>query len=226
MSGLRAVCLTSGGLDSAVALVALKRNPAIESITAVWVNYGQANRTRERRAASDVARLTHVGGRSAEFEVVDVEVPCRALWSSTSLCSGAGIPDARPGTPNVDAMFVPGRNTILVSLGLAVAQRIGARLLVIGVHGGDHVNFLDCRPDWVQAMSGVAALHGVMLNAPFAHLRKADIVRMGHDMGIPWNLTWSCYRGGSVHCGRCPACLARKDAFQEAEVLDALVFVR
>lgn len=222
---MKAVVLTSGGLDSAVALVSTKRDPGVESVTALWVDYGQGNRNRERRAASDMARMTHAGGRTADFMEVDVRQAMMPIWQSRPLLSGQGIPEHLPGHTSVDEMFVPGRNTVLVSLGLALAQSIGARLLVLGVHGGDYANFMDCRPDWAHAAAALCALHGVLLNTPLLHLSKREVVEMGARLKVPFSLTWSCYRSGSVHCGKCPACLSRKDAFQSTDILDPLLFL-
>lgn len=223
---MKAVVLTSGGIDSAVALLSAKRDPGVEFITALWVDYGQGNRTRERRAASDISRLTYCGGRAAEFVAVDIHETMRPIWQSKPLLSGQGIPDARPGDISVDQMFVPGRNTVLLSLGLALAQSIDARLLVLGIHGGDYANFMDCRPDWAREAAALCALHGVLLNTPLLHLSKREVVELGASLKLPFNLTWSCYRGGPVHCGACPACLSRKDAFEEAGILDPLLFVQ
>ncbi len=121
------------------------------------------------------------------------------------------------------ATVVPNRNMILLALaaGWAISQKADA--IAYAAHGGDHAIYPDCRPEFAEAMRhaiGLADWHRVELLRPFVTLTKADIVRRGAELGAPLGSTWSCYRGGARHCGRCGTCVERREAFALAGVPD------
>jgi len=124
---------------------------------------------------------------------------------------------------------VPNRNAIMfaIAFGLAAANREDA--VAVAVHGGDHFIYPDCRPAFVDAFAAMQrwALDGmgnVAFRAPFLHFGKAEIVRAGAGLGVPFAETWSCYKGGARHCGRCGTCVERREAFHLAEVDDPTAY--
>jgi 7-cyano-7-deazaguanine synthase len=119
---------------------------------------------------------------------------------------------------------VPNRNMILLAVAIGHAIASGADAVAYGAHAGDHAVYPDCRPAFAEAMAEAAGLchydPGVTLLRPFIDRTKADIVRLGAALGVPFALTWSCYEGGVRHCGRCGTCVERREAFTLAGVPD------
>jgi len=123
---------------------------------------------------------------------------------------------------------VPFRNAILLSIACGIAESRGAEGLVIAAHGGDHAIYPDCRPEFAEALDRAVRLadrHEVRLERPFVKMDKADIVRRGAELDVPFGLTWSCYVGGERHCGKCGTCVERKEAFRLAGVADPADYV-
>lgn len=184
------VLLASGGLDSSL-LAAMYPDTLHLS-----VDYGQDHR-RELAAAAAVA--AHYGA-----EHLVMVAPFGPLVRSAI----TGGPGHKVGTDTV----VPARNSILLSLALAVAVDRGAESILIGANLDDSEHYLDCRPEFIVAFGRVAGLHGVILRAPLLSSTKADIGRRARALGVPVELTWSCYLDGPAPCGACGACLTRKEA--------------
>lgn len=208
-----AVVLLSGGVDSTTAL-AHTVDSGCEVRAAVFVDYGQRN-LREWKSAEDVAQL---------YKVPLLPLNLRAFGSSVAsviTLSDAELPPGHYTESTMGATVVPGRNAVMLSAAAGIAASQGAQALVIAVHAGDHPVYADCQPEFIRAMSVALGLgYGVGLSAPFVHATKADIVRRGTELGAPLYLTWSCYDGGAVHCGRCGTCVERQQAFHLAGVPD------
>lgn len=118
---------------------------------------------------------------------------------------------------------VPNRNMILLAVAIAKAVSVGARFVAYGAHAGDHAIYPDCRPEFVEAMktaAGLADWTKVEILAPFIKSTKADIAKTGARLGVPFEMTWSCYKGGEIHCGKCGTCTERREAFQLAKIDD------
>ena len=154
----------------------------------------------------------------------------RLRWILTDVrsgCSGRGRPEGV--IPNT---YVPARNTIFLSFALAYAEVRDAEAIVLGINALDYSGYPDCRPEYLEAMSRVARLatrQGVegrppQLLAPLIELSKAEIVRLGSDLGVPWELTWSCYLGGDLACGVCDSCRLRLKGFEEAGMQDPVEY--
>lgn len=205
-----AVVVFSGGLDSTVTLA-----QAVEEvsgpITALSFAYGQRHESSETRAALEIAGHYGVG-----FKSIDLA----GLLHSRSLLSNSPeeIPEGEYGLDNLPSTEVRGRNLLFASL--AVAQVEEGASVWLGVHGGDHDLYPDCRPAFWDGLVPVVAGLGVSLRVPFLRSSKAEIVRKGAALDAPLHLTWSCYNGGAQHCGRCATCLERRAAFEEAGVAD------
>jgi 7-cyano-7-deazaguanine synthase len=131
----------------------------------------------------------------------------------------------------IPSTYVPARNTIFLSFAFSYADAAGAEAVVIGANAVDYSGYPDCRPDYLKSMERSAKLgtrsgsegRGIRILSPLVHLSKAQIIRLGNRLGVPYGLTWSCYQGGKRPCGRCDSCLLREKGFQEAGVPDPLV---
>jgi 7-cyano-7-deazaguanine synthase len=123
---------------------------------------------------------------------------------------------------------VPFRNAVMLSIATGFAESAGAEGLVIAAHGGDHAIYPDCREEFMQAMGDAMRLGtyaGIQLLRPFITMNKARIAATGRDLGIDFAQTWSCYKGGAVHCGTCGTCVERREAFINAGISDPTSYV-
>lgn len=214
--------LLSGGLDSCTAAAWAKSQGY--AIDAVSFDYGQRHR-RELTAARAVAKALHVRSHRV------LKLPIGQLGASALTDKTIPVADApAKGTigAKIPATYVPARNTIFLSFGLACAEVGGASAIVIGANALDYSGYPDCRPEYLSAFEAMANLatkagvegRGVRILAPLLEMGKADIVRLGTRLGAPLHLTWSCYRGGARPCGRCESCVLRRKGFQQAGVSD------
>jgi 7-cyano-7-deazaguanine synthase len=228
----RAVCLVSGGMDSAVAL-AEARAGGLEAY-ALTVRYGQRH-AHELAAAAEVARS--LGAR--EHRVVSVSLD---VIGGSALTGAIDVPKDRERGEighGVPATYVPARNTVFLSLALGWAEVLGARDLFLGVNAVDYSGYPDCRPEFLEQFERLASLataagteQGAQfrIHAPLLRLSKADIVRRGRELGVDFSLTHTCYdpveRAGAVlACGRCDACRLRLEGFRAAGVRDPIRYV-
>jgi len=212
-----AVCLLSGGLDSAVLLwhaIQAKWDPI-----ALSINYDQ----RHKRELLYARQLTSVAG----VEHIVLELPqLREVLSKSALTSDEiAVPNGHYAAENMKITVVPNRNMILLSIAGGLAVSRGCRYVVFAAHSGDHMIYPDCTPEFIAAaqramLLGTAGEDEVLLNAPFEPFSKADIVRYGAELHVPFQLTWSCYNGGYKHCGKCGTCTERREAFVLAGVTD------
>lgn len=225
---MRAVVLLSGGLDSYTAAAVARRDGY--DLFALTVSYGQTH-VRELESARAVAKAL---GVTRHIEL-DVDL---AGFGGSSLVGEGAVPKDRPeldGQTHTDAgeipaTYVPARNTIFLSLALAWAEVTGSEAIVIGVNALDYSGYPDCRPEYLEAFARLAALAtraGVegrpfRVLAPLLHLSKAEIIRLGGDLGLDYGLTHSCYAPTPQGrpCGRCDSCRLRAKGFAEAGVED------
>lgn len=216
-----ALVVLSGGLDSTVCM-AVARRDGFGRLLAVTFDYGQRHRVELGRAAS-VA-----GVFGAEHLVVGLDM---REWGGSALTDRAvEVPPAAPAgaAGGIPATYVPARNLIFLSLAAGIAEARNAGTVYLGVNAVDYSGYPDCRPAFVDAFRATAALalkRGVEgdpldVRTPLIDLTKADIVRLGVDLGAPLDLTWSCYREGPAPCGDCDSCALRARGFAEAGVAD------
>ncbi len=216
---MKAVVLLSGGLDSSTCLALAVRELGAGEVLALSVSYGQKH-AREVRAARDVA---------AHYQVAleHLDLSCCFARSTSSLLdhSSEDIPHEdyaaqlqdRPG--GLVSTYVPFRNGLMLSAAAAWAQSAGAERIIYGAHADDAAGraYPDCSPEFVRLMGGAireGTGGGMILEAPFLNSTKADIVRTGLELGVPYELTWSCYEGGKHPCGVCGTCRDRIRAFR------------
>jgi 7-cyano-7-deazaguanine synthase len=213
------VAVVSGGLDSAV--LAHHLGDEGWALRLVSFDYGQRHRVELEHAAAMAA------GMGAQHDVVDLR-SVGALLSGSALTDDAvEVPDGHYTAESMKTTVVANRNAIfaMVATGVAVAEGAGA--VGLGIHAGDHAIYPDCRPPFVAAAEHLAKVanegfvtEGFQLLAPFLAWSKADIVRRGAELDVPFAATWSCYKGGAVHCGTCGTCVERIEAFELAGVPD------
>lgn len=216
--GEKAVCLISGGMDSAVA-AAIAKHEGYKIYTVIF-NYGQRNK-KELETAKEIAKWL-----GAEHKILDVDL--RQIGGS-ALTDNIEVPEEAEGIP---VTYVPARNTIFLSFALAYAEVIDADYIFIGVNAVDYSGYPDCRPEYIEAfqkMANLATKRGVegrpiKIKAPLLYLSKVEIVKKGYELGVPFEKTWSCYREGEKACGRCPSCKLRMKAFEEAGVRDPIEY--
>lgn len=215
---MKAIVSLSGGLDSTVLLGYAAHQWDANSILACSFNYGQRH-VKELSAAAAVAAFYDV-----EHIVFDLR-PVTAFWGSdSSLLFGSEVPHGHYAEDTMKQTIVPNRNMIFASIATGLAVSRGADTICLAVHGGDHFVYPDCRPEFMSAMSEAIRLGNpdanLELYAPFIWKTKADIARIGESLNVPMALSWSCYEGGDLHCGRCGTCVERIEAFRIAGVPD------
>jgi 7-cyano-7-deazaguanine synthase len=143
------------------------------------------------------------------------------------LKSGGAIPDGHYEEPSMKSTVVPFRNGIMLAVSCGLAESLEADALVIAAHSGDHAIYPDCREPFMEAMAA-AMKHGtyasIELLRPFIDCDKTEIVRRGEALTVDYAMTWSCYKGGEIHCGKCGTCVERQEAFRLAGVADPTVY--
>ena len=144
-------------------------------------------------------------------------------FKSSLLEGGEEIPEGHYADENMKSTVVPFRNGIMLSIAVGIAESNGLKYVMMANHGGDHTIYPDCTPAFVEAFD-LAACAGtyvnVRLRSPYTNITKADIAQRGKALGINYAETWSCYKGGEHHCGRCGTCVERREAFQLADIVD------
>ena len=212
---MKVVVLCSGGMDSVAALHWAVREHAVLAVASF--DYGAKHNHRELPFATE-----HAEQLGLRHEIIALEFINR-LFASDLLNSGGEIPEGHYEAANMKQTVVPFRNGIMLAIAGGFAESIGAEGLVIAAHGGDHAIYPDCREDFMRAMGSALALGtyvGVGLLRPFISLSKAQIATEGTRLGVDFSRTWSCYKGGARHCGKCGTCVERREAFADAGLVD------
>ena len=222
----KAVVLLSGGLDSATVL-AIARNEGYQCL-ALSFNYGQRHLI-ELEAARRVAKE----GGAAEHRILSL--PIGELGGSALTDDTIDVPEASEYEDNgIPITYVPARNTVFLSMALAMAEIYGARNIFIGANAVDYSGYPDCRPEFISAFENLANLatregvegEGFRIRAPLIDMSKADIIKAGVKLGVDYSLTTSCYNPSAdgLACGVCDSCCLRADGFKLADVADPTVY--
>ena len=212
---MRVCVLLSGGMDSVTALYEARRHHQV--VAALSFDYGAKHNASELA----FARL-HAARAGVAHQVVALDF-INELFDSALLRSGAAIPDGHYAEQTMKQTVVPFRNGIMLAIAAGYAESIGAEGLVIAAHAGDHAIYPDCREPFMRAMAsamGEGTYANIQLLRPFIAADKAAIARRGAALGIDYALTWSCYKGGRIHCGVCGTCVERREAFVLAGLPD------
>jgi 7-cyano-7-deazaguanine synthase len=209
---MHVVTILSGGLDSTV----LAHHLASLGYEQTFVTFDYQQRHFKEMY---FAQLT---AQRLNGEHVPVSLgPLVRFWQGSALVGDHAVPHGHYEAPSMAITVVPNRNLIFLTIAAAVAVSRGATAVFTGVHSGDHAIYQDCRPEFIHAADAAMQLScGVSVNAPFVHFTKANIVRTGTNLAVPFEETWSCYEGGARHCGQCGTCVERIEAFKLAGVED------
>lgn len=218
----KAIVLLSGGIDSATCLyLARKRHKCYCLIC----DYRQRHK-REIQFAKSIAQK-----KKSTYRIFKLSLP----WEGTALLdTGMRLPQDRALDKigkDIPPTYVPGRNIIFLSLALSWAEVLGASYIYIGAHQSDFSGYPDCREEFFRAFQKVinkgtkAGVEGkkIEIVTPLLNKTKAEIIKIGKRLGVPFELTWSCYKGGKRPCGRCDSCILRKRGFEEAGIRDPLM---
>ena len=213
----KAVALCSGGMDSVTMCHMLAQS--VDELHLLSFDYGQRHK-KELDFAEECAETL-----GAKWDIIDLSTVGLLLKGSALSDPEVAVPEGHYADSTMALTVVPNRNSIMLSIavGVAVAERAG--YVAAAMHAGDHPVYPDCRPTFVNMFSQTMQLanEGFLVpaftvEAPFINMSKADIVKVGHslDRNVDYTATWSCYKGGEIHCGRCSTCVERREAFDLA----------
>lgn len=207
----------SGGMDSTTMLYEYRDRIAM----AVSFNYGSNHNERELECAAYNCQLLGIPHKVINLAFIGENF-------KSSLLSGAdAIPEGDYAIDNIRSTVVPFRNGIMLAIAAGLAESGSLKAIMMANHSGDHAIYPDCRPEFAEAMATAIAagtFEHIKLLTPYTNISKTDIARRGAANGLDFSHTYSCYRGGMVHCGRCATCLERRQALAEAGVTDTTVY--
>jgi 7-cyano-7-deazaguanine synthase len=220
-----AVCLVSGGLDSATCLALARRDGF--ACYALTFDYGQ-------RHGAELAAAAKIAASLGATEHLVMPVNLR-LFGGSALTADLEVPKTGP-TQGIPVTYVPARNTVFLSLALAWAEVLSSSDIFIGVNAVDYSGYPDCRPEFIAAFehlaqlatkTGVEGRTRIRVHTPLVLLSKAAIIRLGHDLGVDFGLTHSCYDpdAGGRSCGQCDSCRLRLKGFRDAALPDPLNYI-
>lgn len=221
MSKAKAISVLSGGLDSAVATAIYAED---YDITAITFDYGQQSLERELESAKALCDRYNM-----KHEVI--QLPWLAKISNSSLTSDVDIPDVEldelddevKALENSKSVWVPARNTVFCSIALAYAESLQAEIIIVGWDYEEAVTFPDNSKEYLESFNKTieyGSFDDISIKAPLIDMDKEDIVLKGDEVNVPMELSYSCYKGSSVHCGVCESCQRRKRAFMKADIVD------
>ena len=211
------VIIVSGGMDSITLLYEYQDRIAL----GISFNYGSKHNDKE----IPLARM-----HCERLGIKHIEIPLHFMeqyFKSSLLIGGEDIPEGHYTDDNMKSTVVPFRNGIMLSIAAGLAESNGLKYLMMANHGGDHTIYPDCRPEFVDAMSQAISngtYEHLQILAPYTNITKTDIARHGAKLGINYAETWSCYKGGDCHCGKCGTCVERKEALRDAGIEDTTVY--
>lgn len=213
------VVLLSGGMDSVAAFYEAMSQHKV--VAAISFDYGAKHNHKELPFAAYHCRKFNIEHRVIPLSFVG------ELFKSDLLKSGGAIPDGHYEEETMKSTVVPFRNGIMLSIAAGFAESKGASGLVIAAHAGDHAIYPDCREEFMKSMGDAIQLGtyaGIKLLRPFISMTKAEIASRGQALGVDFLHTWSCYKGGTLHCGTCGTCVERREAFVVAGIADPTVY--
>ena len=204
---MKAVLIYSGGLDSTTLLYEYRSSIAL----AVTFDYGSKHNAREIAYAVENCKLLGIKHMILPLSFIG------QYFKSDLLLTGGEIPEGSYADDNMKSTVVPFRNGIMLAVAAGLAESYGLDTVLLANHSGDHAIYPDCRPEFVAAMDQAVqagTYEGIRVVSPYCHLTKRDIALRGKELGVDYSRTYSCYKGGEKHCGRCGTCTERKEALE------------
>ncbi len=232
-----ATLIMSGGMDSTTALWKLLDEDYFVDVLSF--DYGQRHLRELQQVPILIERAQNDFEEQIEAYVINIASTCKLLFlgaDSSQVNRNVEVPEGHYAEETMKKTVVPNRNMIMLSLATAYAISRNHDAVVYAAHQGDHAIYPDCRKDFIESLATTVSLcdwNPPKLIGIFDDIDKAGIAKLGEELGVPFDLTWSCYKGGDVfdqnlpdiHCGRCGTCVERKEAFRLAEVLDPTEYV-
>ena len=217
---MKTLVVCSGGLDSITLAYKVAREHELAGLLSF--DYGQRHK-KELDFAAQAA-----DGLGVPHTIIDIAGVGKAL-SGSALTDDVDVPEGHYAEETMKATVVHNRNAIMLTIAYGIASARGLNAVATAVHGGDHFIYPDCRPDFINSFAAMQnhALEGlseIEMFTPFLNSSKADIAREAGRLNVPIEKTWSCYKGGEIHCGRCGTCVERMEAFDLAGVVDPTVY--
>jgi len=203
----------SGGMDSTTLMYDYKDEIGL----AVSFSYGSKHNEREISSAKELSRECGIKHLHCPLDFVAEN------FKSDLLKTGNDIAQGIYSEAEMKKTVVPFRNGIMLSIAIGLAESRNMKLVMYGAHSGDHAIYPDCRPKFIEAMALTAqtgTYKRVSISSPYASMSKREIGARGHDLGVPFEKTYSCYVGGEKHCGLCPTCIERKKALKGFDYTD------
>lgn len=200
-------------MDSTTMLYEYSEHIAI----AVSFDYGSKHNAKELAFAKYHCERLHI-----KHLVIPLSF-MQQYFKSSLLIGGEEIPEGHYADENMKSTVVPFRNGIMLAIAAGIAESNGLKFVMMANHGGDHAIYPDCRPEFVKAMSSAISAgtyEGLTILAPYTNITKTDIAVRGKKLGIDYAKTWSCYKGGDKHCGKCGTCTERREALRQAGIED------
>lgn len=207
------VIILSGGMDSVTLLYDRREDIAL----AVTFNYGSNHAKKEIECAK-----YHCEKLGIEHIIIPLDFMSK-YFKSSLLNGSEAIPEGHYQEESMKSTVVPFRNGIMLAIACGLAESRGLKFVFIANHAGDHAIYPDCRPTFIESMSEAMAYgtyEHVKVGAPYTGLTKGQICAIGGNLDIDYTKTYSCYKGGDVHCGKCGTCVERKEAFEQAHMTD------
>ena len=232
----RALVVLSGGMDSTVCAALAVRDFDAENTAALHVDYGQRTERRERKAFEEICDRLGIKTRLAVYSPIFRAIGgrlgkiFRAIGGSALTDDQIDVPDAsvEMGT-EIPVTYVPFRNSHLLSAAVSWAEVLGAEKIFIGAVQQDSSGYPDCRPEFYAAFNEAVRTGTkegtIRIETPLIALRKSEIVRLGLELGAPFDLTWSCYSREDQACGTCDSCVLRMRAFAAAGASDPIPYL-
>jgi 7-cyano-7-deazaguanine synthase len=209
---MKTLIIYSGGMDSTVLMYELRAKG--RELVAMGVNYGQ----RHKKELEFAYRMADKLG--IPFDVADLSTLRPFLGGSSQTDDTMPVPEGHYAAESMKLTVVPNRNMIMLAVAAGYAMSISADTVAYAAHAGDHAIYPDCRPEFADALDhaiGLADWKKVKLERPFIHLTKTEIAALGYSLNVPFEDTWSCYKGSAYHCGKCGTCVERHEALGEKD---------